>query len=129
MKMMSGPCSEKTLRTGEDRMNWINERVLVTLILFLFITFSVSAESGIISGTVMDKAADIPVPYATVVITELDWIELTDENGSFIIVHKPTCRAETEGECLTDILNISCINDYNLEVIGNIYENKELLDG
>ena len=55
-------------------------------------------------------------------------MEVTFRDGSFLIVHCPTCRAETEGECKTDILDKLCIDIYNLEIIGNIYENKELLN-
>jgi uncharacterized phage protein (TIGR01671 family) len=48
-------------------------------------------------------------------------------DGSFLLINDPTCKAEAEGECKTDILNKSSIGIYNLEVIGNIYENSELL--
>ena len=39
-------------------------------------------------------------------------------DNSFVLVHEPTCRAEAEGECKTDILNKKCIEVYNLKVTG-----------
>ncbi len=50
-------------------------------------------------------------------------------DGSFRLVHSPTCKAEAEGECLWDYLSRDCIEFYKLVRTGNIHENKELLEG
>lgn len=54
-----------------------------------------------------------------------DNIYLIDfRKGGFEAVHSPDCRAEAEGECKWD--DLGSIYD-ELEIIGNIYENKEFL--
>ena len=45
--------------------------------------------------------------------------------GKWVLVHRPTCRAEQEGEPLHD--NLYDFDPSELEIIGNIYENPELL--
>jgi len=42
-------------------------------------------------------------------------------NGSWVIVHEPTCGAEIDGECKTDLL-FDAIKVYKFEIIGNQYE-------
>lgn len=59
---------------------------------------------------------------------ENDKIYLVDfRNGSWVIVHSPTCGSEREGECKTDYL-YDALKILGLEVIGNEYQNHELLN-
>lgn len=57
-----------------------------------------------------------------------EYMEVAFRDGSFIVIHDPSCRAEFEGECKTDILDKECVDIYKFELVGNIYENKELLE-
>ena len=50
------------------------------------------------------------------------------EDGAFKIIHPPTCRAEEEGECKRDYLEKDCIFLLELSVVGNIYQDKNLLE-
>lgn len=52
---------------------------------------------------------------------------ITFRNGSFVLVHNPTCGSEINGgsECKWDYLD-SIIKTCDIEVIGNIYKNPEL---
>lgn len=46
--------------------------------------------------------------------------------GKWVLVHRPTCRAEQEGESMHD--NLYDFPSIELEIIGNIHENPELLE-
>jgi hypothetical protein len=47
-------------------------------------------------------------------------------NGSWVLVHSPTCRSEAEGECKWDYLFDYC---FELKIISTIHDNPELLEG
>ena len=48
-------------------------------------------------------------------------------NGSFVVVHEPSCGTEREGECKTDYLfDFLKLNKDNIEIIGNIDDNPNL---
>lgn len=48
--------------------------------------------------------------------------------GSWVAVHKPKTRAEQEGEPQWDYLYDFLKPSHDIEIIGNIYENPELLE-
>jgi len=49
-------------------------------------------------------------------------------NGSFVVVHEPSCGSEREGECKIDYLfDFLKLKKDNIEIIGNIDENPNLL--
>lgn len=45
--------------------------------------------------------------------------------GKWVLVHKPTCRAEVEGECAHD--DLFDFESEELEIIGNIHKNTRFL--
>ncbi len=49
-------------------------------------------------------------------------------NGSFVVVHEPSCGTEREGDCKTDYLfDFLKLKKDNIEIIGNIDDNPNLL--
>ncbi|MCK4296026.1 MAG: carboxypeptidase-like regulatory domain-containing protein, partial [Candidatus Marinimicrobia bacterium] len=70
-------------------MNGSRIRLLTILILILLITVCLSAQSGDISGVVIDKETQSPLIGVNVVVIDTDWGAATDLNGRYRIRNIP----------------------------------------
>ena len=60
-------------------------------------------------------------------VTDRNWL-ISYRNGSFMLIHEPETRKEMEGEPKSDYLDNHCINAYDVIIVGNIHDNKNLLE-
>lgn len=84
------PNSPLTIRTGETSPRSFILRTSLVLLALLFMGFAMFAQNPL-SGRVVDTETGIPLPYATVSLSQSSGVmeAVTDENGQFVFDNVP----------------------------------------
>ncbi|MFA5419859.1 MAG: TonB-dependent receptor, partial [Bacteroidales bacterium] len=73
-------------KTGTDRSSTIS---LILILTFCFFSSMVQAQTGTISGRIIDKVTNAPIPFANVVVEDTPLGSTTNMDGIFVITSVP----------------------------------------